>query len=98
MANRQQRRKQQKHDAQKLTRAQAKLAANATAKIVMDKAITDYSAAVMMCLHDKLGFGRVRGQRFIHDVEELFDSINQGYLSIEDCKKTILEELGIEMK
>lgn len=98
MANRKQRRHEQKHAGERITRAEAKLAAATTAKIVMNKAITDYSAAMMLCLHDKLGFGPQRAQRFAAQVEELFDSINNGYLSVEDCKQTILEELGIEIK
>lgn len=96
--NRKQRRHEKKHAGDTFTRTQAKQAASVTAKIVMDRAITDYSAAVMLCLHDKLGFGPVRAQRFIKDVEELFDSINKGYLTIEDAKQTIREELGIDIK
>jgi hypothetical protein len=31
-------------------------------------------------------------------VEELFDSINQGYLSVEDVIKTVEKDLGIQIK
>lgn len=96
--NRQQRRQQEKKNKQTLTRAEAKQAASLTARVVMDKAIKDYSAAIMLCLHDKLGFGPKRAQRFMAQVEELFDSINQGYLSVDDVIKTVEEELGIQIK
>ena len=52
----------------------------------------------MLCLKDKLGFGPVRAQRFMNNVEELFDSINQGYLSLDDVIQTVEEELNISIK
>lgn len=64
----------------------------------MEFIVKQYSAAVMLCLKDKLGFGRVRAQRFMNNVEELFDSINQGYLSLEDVIQTVEEELNIRIK
>jgi hypothetical protein len=60
--------------------------------------VKQYSAAVMLCLKDKLGFGPVRAQRFMNNVEELFDAINQGYLSLEDVIQTVEEELKITIK
>ena len=34
----------------------------------------------------------------MQDVEELFDSINQDYLSLDDVLETVKNELGIEIK
>ena len=57
--------------------------------------VNDYSAALLICLHDKLGFGRTRAQRFALEVEELFDNIRLGLVSMEEIKETVREELDI---
>lgn len=57
--------------------------------------VNDYSAALLICLHDKLGFGRTRAQRFALEVEELFDNIRLGLVSIEEIKEAVREELDI---
>ena len=63
----------------------------------IDFAIMNYFACVALCLHDKLGFGHDRACRFLQDVDNLFDSINKGYLSLDDVLKTIEEEIGIKL-
>ena len=40
----------------------------------------------------------MRAQRFMNNVEELFDPINQGYLSLDDVMQTVEEELNIRIK
>ena len=62
---------------------------------VMDYIVKQYSAVVALCLHDRLGFGKVRAQRFMREVDDVFDSINRGYLSLDDVLETVEEELGI---
>ena len=69
-----------------------------TAKDVIDNAVMNYSAAMALCLHDKLGFGHDRAARFMEHVNNLFDSINSGYLSLDDVLKTIDEEMGIKFE
>lgn len=59
--------------------------------------VNQYSAVLALCLHDKLGFGKVRAQRFMREVEEMFDSINKGYLSLDDVIETVEKELGIRI-
>ncbi len=66
-----------------------------TLKDAIDFAIKNYMACVALCLHDKLDFGHVRACRFMRDVDNLFDSINKGYLSLDDVLKTVKEEIGI---
>lgn len=80
-----------------INKTKAKLAADISARLAINKTVEDYSAALLLCLHDKLGFGPVRAQRFATDVQEIFDSILKGYLSIDDIKQTIKDELGIEI-
>lgn len=93
--NREQRRKAAKKS---LTHKDLKVITEQEAYNAMQFTVKQYSAAVMLCLRDKLGFGPVRAQRFIKDVDELFDSINQGYLSLDDVIQTVEEELNIRIK
>lgn len=92
--NREQRRKVSK---QKLNHKDLKYITQQEAIKATEYTVKQYSAAVMICLHDKLGFGATRAQRFINDVSDLFDSINQGYLSLDDITRTIEQELGIRI-
>ena len=62
---------------------------------IVDYVVKYHSAVVALCLHDKLGFGKVRAQRFMHEVDQVFDSINKGYLSLDDVVETVEKELGI---
>ncbi len=62
---------------------------------IMDYVVKQYSAVMALCLHDKLGFGKVRAQRFMREVDKVFDSINKGYLSLDDVLETVEKELGI---
>jgi hypothetical protein len=66
-------------------------------KEAMIEAVHGYSSALALCLKDKLGFGKTRAIRFMRDVEEIFASINEGYLSVDDVLKTVKEELDIEI-
>lgn len=83
---------------QNLTHKDLKVIQEIESKNAIAYTVRQYSAAVALCLHDKLGFGKVRAQRFMQDVEELFDSINQDYLSLDDVLETVKNELGIEIK
>jgi len=51
----------------------------------------------LMVLHDKWGFGKVRGERFIEQVLDLYDSFEKGYLSLDDIHKCLWEEGGIKL-
>ncbi len=52
----------------------------------------------MMVLHDKYGFGKVRGERFIDQVLDLYDSFEKGYVTLEDLQKCLWEEGGIKLE
>ena len=62
---------------------------------IIDYVVKQYSAVLALCLHDKLGFGKVRAQRFMREVDRVFESINEGYLSLDDVIETVEKELGI---
>ena len=62
----------------------------------IDYTVKQYSAVVALCLRDKLGFGTIRTQRFLQDVNEVFDSIIKGYLTLDDVIETVKQELDLE--
>lgn len=51
----------------------------------------------MLVLRDKWGFGKVRSERFIEQVIDLYDSFDKGYLTIDDIHKALYEEAGIKI-
>lgn len=61
-------------------------------------AVKCYSVAVAMVLHDKLGFGSIRLNRVMGQIQETFDSIQRDYVKIGDLEKTLQEECGILFK
>ena len=63
----------------------------------IDYATKAYSAALALALHDKLGFGKKRSQRFIQQVWDTFRNIQEGYLSLDDVVKTVQEDLEIDL-
>lgn len=52
----------------------------------------------ILVLRDKWGFGNVRLERFIDQVIEMYESFNEGYLTIEDIHQAIEEETGIKIR
>jgi len=67
------------------------------AKKASDKAFFLMLGLPLMVLHDKWGFGKVRGERFITQVLDLYDSFEKGYLSLDDIHNCLWEEGGIKL-
>lgn len=59
--------------------------------------VTYYSASVALVLHDKWGFGQKRLTRVVGQINDLFESILLDYVSIEDIRKTLKEETGVDL-
>lgn len=49
-------------------------------------------------LNSTYGFGYVRSTRLLDSMYDLFDSIDKGYVSLEDIKKFVKDELKIEIR
>ena len=56
------------------------------------------SAAFLLILHDKFGFGHKRCTRLLNELYELMDSVDKGYLTLNDLKYTVNKELDIEIR
>jgi hypothetical protein len=50
------------------------------------------------CLHDKWGWGHVRIKRLFDQMDNLFDSVDKDFVSIEDLKTILENEIGIELR
>ena len=48
-----------------------------------------------MVLHDKRGWSREELEPFIDDVWNLYDSYEKGYITLDDCVRTLKEEAGV---
>lgn len=55
------------------------------------------SIIYMWVLHDKFGFGGKRLGRLTEEYHNVLDSIQKGYLKIEDLNETLYEETGTKV-
>lgn len=71
------------------------------AKAVADELLAKVFGIGVMVIHDKFGLlmrkeidGKTREQRFFDFCMELYDSFEQGYLTLEDIKDCLRDECG----
>lgn len=60
--------------------------------------VRQYSACMATVLRDKFGFGLVRCKRFIEHLQDLMDSVQKGYVDIDDLNKALEEEIGLKIE
>lgn len=61
---------------------------------IEEKVLTNFSLVVLMALRDEFGFGTSRAMRIAKKILEIDESIALGYLTFEDIKETLRDELG----
>ena len=49
-----------------------------------------------LALHQEFGFGEKRVMRFAEKFQDILDSYNRGYISLEDIETMLKEDIGIE--
>ena len=49
----------------------------------------------LIILRDKFGFGKVRLERYLKHYQEAVESLNEGYLDLNDVQKVLLDEVKI---
>jgi hypothetical protein len=57
-----------------------------------------YSAVVLLCLKDKFDFNTEQLQEVAKHISNTFDSVCEGYLSLQDIEQTLDEENDIEIR
>lgn len=60
--------------------------------------VQQYSAVLLLCLKDKFGFTPEQLQDVALHINETFDCINEGYLSLNDITQVLKEEDGIDVR
>ena len=50
----------------------------------------------LIILRDKFGFGKVRLERYLKHYQEAVESLNEGYLDLNDVQKVLLDEVKIK--
>lgn len=63
-----------------------------------EKVVSYYSASVLLILHDKFGFGPKRAKKFLFHFDDLADSLIRDYLSFEDIRQAVKDEIGIDLQ
>lgn len=61
-------------------------------------AVENYSAVVLLCLKDKFGFTSKQLQDVAWHINDTFDSVEKGYLSLEDIIQTLKEEDDLDLR
>lgn len=51
--------------------------------------------AMASVLTDKYGYGRQKVQQIIRSIEDRADSINKGYINLDDLEEILRDEYGI---
>lgn len=60
--------------------------------------VENYSAVVLLCLKDKFGFTSKQLQDVAWHINDTFDSVEKGYLSLDDIIQTLKEEDDLDVR
>jgi hypothetical protein len=82
---------------QKVSPSDLQRVLNSEQQRVLSHVVHNYSVVVATVLHDKLGFGKIRTERTLTHILELFDSIERGYVNEKELEKILLEEINVEI-
>jgi hypothetical protein len=85
-----------KQDHRTYTRAQVDFIRIAEARQAIRKSIPLYNCALIMAMADKVEPDTIKD--ILADAGSIFESLNDGTLSFEDCAEDILKNTGIEVQ
>lgn len=60
--------------------------------------VENYSAVVLLCLKDKFNFTSEQLQDVAWCIDDTFDSVEKGYLSLDDIIQTLKEEDDLDVR
>lgn len=63
---------------------------------IIQYTVNSYSACLALALKDNLGFGEKRAKSFLNEVMKKFECIEEGYVSVNEIREQVSEELNIE--
>lgn len=64
-------------------------------KLLIQTIVHEYVIVATTVLHDKFGFGKIRIERFLDHVINLWLTVDEEYVTIKDLEDLIKEEVGI---
>jgi len=100
MANRAERRRQKRQEKPKvytLTQDQIDQMKKDAANEATEKAFRMFMSIPLMVLHDKFGFGRIRGSRFMDYALIWFESVQNGETSLAEVMKIAEDLTGVRV-
>ena len=59
--------------------------------------VKNYSSVILLCLKDKFDFNNDELHKIALSINDTFDSVCQGYLTLNDISKTLEEENGLKI-
>lgn len=89
------RQRRRKFERGKYSEADLKALIDDAIKYGVRYAVDGMSGTMALVLRDKIGLSKPKTIRAMEEVNTYFNSIQEGYLSVEDVKRTVEEELGI---
>lgn len=60
--------------------------------------VENYSAVVLLCLKDKFNFTTEQLQEVAWSINDTFDSVEKGYVSLDDIIQTLKEEEDLDLR
>lgn len=64
----------------------------------LEDGVDGFTVMLIYVLADKYGFGNRKLSQVLASVQNIADSINKGYVSLQDLKDVLKEECDIEIK
>lgn len=80
-----------------LTKAMIQQAKRSATNQATDNVVRLMLALPVYVLHDKWGFGKVRCERFVEQMLELYDAYQQDYVTMDDLLQVLADEAGVTM-
>lgn len=62
---------------------------------MIDLTVEHYSVAVAYVLYHKFGYGPKRLPEILKEIENHFDLVNEGYVSLNDMRDELIDKIGI---
>lgn len=81
-----------------LAKAMIQQAKRTAANQATDQVVKLMLALPVYVLHDKWGFGKVRCERFVEQLLELYEAYQKDYVTIEDLMQVLADEAGIRVE
>lgn len=70
---------------------------NGIKSFVIKETVDAIYSSIALTLHDKYSWNQEAIEKFIMRIEDMFNSIDKGYLKLEDVKETVYQEIKLSI-